>query len=71
MNGDRSIRGGKLSLSQGRAELHWQLLVQFYDDSVDRYGIDSEQVRELSRLLSPADSAGPPRGDLAILSSTS
>jgi hypothetical protein len=67
---DRSVPQGKPSLTHGRAELHWQLLEQFYEDSVGRYGIDSEQVRELSRLLSPADSAGPPRGDLAILNST-
>jgi hypothetical protein len=33
-------------------ELYRELIEQFYERSVDRYGIDSAQVRMLSQLLS-------------------
>jgi hypothetical protein len=33
-------------------ELSRQLIEQFYEDSIGRYGIDSEQVRMLSRFRS-------------------
>jgi hypothetical protein len=70
MTSDRSVPRGELFLTPGEAELHRQLLEQFYKDSAGRYGIDSEQARGLSRLLVPADSAGPPCDDRAILHST-
>jgi len=63
---DRRVSGqGKRpsgSLTPHRVELHRQLLEQFYEDSVGRYGFDNEQVRRLSRLLVPSD---PPRAHKA------
>jgi hypothetical protein len=50
---------GPAAFDPGKAELYRKLLEQFYEDSVSRYGTDHEQVRMLSRLLTPDDSAGP------------
>jgi hypothetical protein len=37
-----------------KEELNRLLIAQFYENSVRRYGTDSEQARMLSRLRSPA-----------------
>jgi hypothetical protein len=42
-----------LGFTPGKEELHRLLIEQFYEDSVRRYGADSEQARILSRLLGP------------------
>ena len=42
----------ELYLAPNESELHRELIEQFYKGSVDRYGIESAQVRMLSRLLS-------------------
>jgi hypothetical protein len=49
---------GQAAFDPSKAEQYRRLLEQFYEDSVSRYGLDHEQVRLLSRLLSRADSAG-------------
>jgi hypothetical protein len=49
---------GQAAFDPGKAEQYRQLLEQFYEDSVSRYGLEHEQVRLLSRLLTRADSAG-------------
>ena len=41
-----------LSFTPGEKELCRQLFEQLYANSVDRYGVDSEQARMLSQLLS-------------------
>jgi hypothetical protein len=69
MTRKRSVPVGKLSFTHGKAELHRQLREQFYENSVGRYDIDSEQVRVLSRLLIPAI-AELHCMDLAVLNST-
>lgn len=43
----------ELSLGPGKEELNSLLVMQFFEDSVRRYGINSEQARRLSKLLSP------------------
>jgi len=49
---DRNAPGNNgLSLTPNKRELYRQLIEQFYEVSVDRYGIDREQARMLSRLL--------------------
>jgi hypothetical protein len=48
---------GKAPLTPGKLELRRLLLEQFYEDSVDRNGPESHQVRILSRLLMPADAS--------------
>ena len=65
MTRTRGVPVGKLSFTHGEAALHRQLLEQFYEDSMRRHGVDSEEVRRLSRLLIPIDSAGGPCKDLA------
>jgi hypothetical protein len=50
---------GPAAFDPGKAELYRKLLEQFYEDSVGRYGKDHEQVRLLSRLLTPDAPAGP------------
>jgi hypothetical protein len=51
---DRSTPGkDELSLTPVEDELHRELIEQFYERSVHRYGIDSEQTRMLSQLLYP------------------
>jgi hypothetical protein len=40
---------------RAKEELKRLLITQFYEDSVCRYGSDSEQACGLSRVLSPAD----------------
>jgi hypothetical protein len=70
MTCDRSVSECKLFLAPGQAELQRQLLEQFYEDSMGRHGVDSEQVRGLSRLLIPIDSAGGPCKALAAHNST-
>jgi hypothetical protein len=45
-----------------KAELYRKLLEQFYEDSVGRYGLDHDQVRLLSRLLTRD---GPAKSDSA------
>jgi hypothetical protein len=42
------------SFSSEEDELHRQLMEQFYESSVDRYGAESEQARVFSRLVSAA-----------------
>jgi hypothetical protein len=49
---------GQAAFDPSKAEQYRQLLEQFYEDSVSRYGLEHEQVRLLSRLLTRADSAG-------------
>jgi hypothetical protein len=49
---DRSFRAGN-------KELNRLLIKEFYEDSVGRYGADSEQACTLARLLSPSDCRGP------------
>jgi hypothetical protein len=39
------------SFTPGKEELQRLLIEQFYEDSLHRYGTDSEQARTLSRLL--------------------
>jgi hypothetical protein len=43
-----------LSFIPGKEELNRILLTQFYEDSVRRYGLASDQARKLSRLQCPA-----------------
>jgi hypothetical protein len=45
----------ELSLGRDKKQLNRLLIAQFYEDSVYRYGSDSEQACILSRLLSPTD----------------
>jgi|HubBroStandDraft_2_1064218.scaffolds.fasta_scaffold3292768_1 hypothetical protein len=45
----------ELSLRRDKKKLNRLLITQFYEDSVYRYGSDSEQAFMLSRLLSPTD----------------
>lgn len=40
-----------LSLASNESELYQQLIEQFYEDSVARYGVDSVQARMLSSRL--------------------
>lgn len=55
MTNDQRVPGdGKPPLTPGKLELRRLLLEQFYEDSVDRHGLDDGQVRILSRLLVPA-----------------
>jgi hypothetical protein len=49
---DRSVRSGN-------EELNRLLIKELYEDSVVRYGVDSEQARTLARLLRPKDCRGP------------
>jgi hypothetical protein len=63
----------KSVLAPSQAELRRQLLEQFYEDSMSRYGIDSDQFRTLSRqvhwlsrCLFPADSAEPSGRELEM-----
>jgi hypothetical protein len=44
------------SLRLANEDLNQSLIEQFYEDSVARYGLDSEQARAFLRLLSPVDS---------------
>jgi hypothetical protein len=53
------VSRGPAAFDPSKAELYRKLLEQFYEDSVGRYGLDHEQVRMLSRLLSKDGSAGP------------
>jgi hypothetical protein len=48
---------GQAAFDPRKAEQYRQLLEQFWEDSVSRYGLDNEQVRFLSQLLTKADSA--------------
>ena len=48
---------GQTGFDPSKAELCRQLLEQFYEDSMGRYGPDHELVRLLSQLLIPTDSA--------------
>jgi hypothetical protein len=40
------------SSSLGEQDLHRQLIEQFYNNSIERYGIDSEQSRNFAQHLS-------------------
>jgi hypothetical protein len=42
------------SFSSEEDQLRRQLMEQFYESSVDRYGADSEQARMFSQLISAA-----------------
>jgi hypothetical protein len=44
----------ELSLVSDKQDLRRILIIQFYEDSLDRYGIDSEQARTFARLLRAA-----------------
>ena len=64
MTGDTSApRQDDRSLRPAKEELNRLLIEQFYQDSVARYGPDSEQTRALSRLLSPVDSKAPKKNN--------
>jgi hypothetical protein len=53
MTGDKDAQSNDdLSFALGKEQLHRLLIEQFYEDSVDRYGTDSEQARMLARLRS-------------------
>ena len=41
-----------LPSSPGEQDLHRQLIEQFYNNSIERYGIDSEQTRIFAQHLS-------------------
>jgi hypothetical protein len=41
------------------AELNRLLILEFYEDSVRRYGADSEQACKLARFLALSDYRGP------------
>ena len=41
----------ELYFTADEKELHRQLMVEFYEGSLDRYGINSEQARTFSRLI--------------------
>jgi hypothetical protein len=45
------VKPDELPFTPAKEELHRQLIEQFYESSVDRYGTDSEQARVFSRLL--------------------
>jgi hypothetical protein len=54
---DQSAPGNdEMSLAPNHQELHRQLLEQFYEDSVDRYGDRSETARAFSPVLRKLDS---------------
>jgi len=59
MGRDRDVPGE----DQQSSKLNRMLIEEFYKDSVDQYGTDSEQARTLLRLLSSIDSGGPEKGD--------
>ena len=44
--------------SPGEQDLHRQLIEQFYKNSIDRYGVDSEQSRIFAQQLSAYSGAG-------------
>jgi hypothetical protein len=48
---------GQAAFDPNKVEPCRQLLEQFYEDSMGRYGPDHELVRLLSQLLIPTDSA--------------
>lgn len=47
-----SIGKDEFSFTPNTIELHRELIEQFYERSVEQYGIGSEQARMLVRLLS-------------------
>ena len=47
-----SVKPGELPFTPATEELHGQLIEQFYESSVDRYGRDNEQARVFSVLKS-------------------
>ena len=63
MTGATSVESGERSPTPGQEKLNRLLIQQFYEDSVHRYGSDSEQAEMLSKLLSPA---GPDGAEKAI-----
>jgi hypothetical protein len=46
----------EVSLTASREQLDRQLIEQFYEDSLERYGSSSEQARMFSVLLAEFDS---------------
>jgi hypothetical protein len=48
---------GQAAFDPSKVELCRQLLQQFHEDSVGRYGLDHKLVRLFSQLLIPTDSA--------------
>jgi len=54
---------GDRSVSSGNEELNRLLIKELYEDSVGRYGADSEQACTLARFLSPSDGRGPKKSD--------
>ena len=45
---------GQLSVAPNEKKSKWLLITQFYEDSVHRYGPDSDQARALSTARGPA-----------------
>jgi hypothetical protein len=61
MTADRNAPGeNEPSSTPNQEELCRQLIEQFYEGSVGRYGIDSEQARILARYRSLPDPDGKP-----------
>jgi hypothetical protein len=54
MNGNKNGPNRDELSSPNNEELNRLLMAQLYETSVRRYGADSDQVRTLSRLRSPA-----------------
>jgi hypothetical protein len=64
MTGDTSAQGqDERFLNPREKELNRFLLEEFYNDSVARYGTDSEQARALSRVLCASDVHPPEKSD--------
>jgi hypothetical protein len=62
MTGDNYTSGnGGRSRNSGNDELHRLLIEDFYQDSVGRYGKDSDQACMLARWLNPG--GGGPKSD--------
>jgi hypothetical protein len=56
MSGKQRKRGvKKLCVARGKEELNRLLIAQFYEDSIRRYGNESEEARRLSQVLSLTD----------------
>jgi hypothetical protein len=64
MTGDTSAQGqDERSLKPREKELNRFLIEEFYNDSVARYGTDSEQARALSRVLRASNVQPPEKSD--------
>jgi hypothetical protein len=64
MTRDKSAQGQhERSLKPREKELNRLLIEEFYNDSVARYGTDSEQARVLSRVLCASEVHAPERSE--------